>query len=204
MFLELAELLACPAEHEPTYCVVTSDEMHERRVVRGAVGCPVCEAEYPVVDGVVQFGTDPLLGSSSRADDLTVEEMPQPSDVHSLLGLDGPGGYVILLGSVARMAAELSHAMQGIHFVGVNAPPEVAESDILSLLSSERKIPLRSGSVRGAVVGREYSREPWLTEGARVLLKGRRLVVVDEDVEPPGVEQMASGHGLWVGQKTGS
>ena len=203
MFLELAELLACPAVHEPTYCVVSSDEMQGRRVVRGTVGCPSCEAEYPIVDGFVRFGTDPLLGRDSRADDLTVEEMPKALDVHALLGLEGPGGYVVLLGSVARMAADLSDAMRGVHFVGVNPPPEVVESEVLSLLCAERTVPLRSESVRGVVVGKEYCRAHWLEEGARVLLKGLRLVVADESVKVAGVEEMASGDGMWLGYKRG-
>jgi uncharacterized protein YbaR (Trm112 family) len=201
MFIELAELLECPTDHEPTYCVLTSDEMRGRRVVRGAVGCPICESEYRIVDGVAEFGPDPLLGRHSKADDLTKEEMPQPSDVAALLALEGPGGYVALLGSMARIAPSLSEAMPGIHFVGVNAPPDVHESDVLSLLQSEKSIPLRSSSVRGVAVGPEYSGETWLSDATRVLLQGLMLVVAAESSDVEGVRQLAVGRGLWLGQK---
>ena len=202
MFVELTDVLLCPNAHDQTHCVLTTEEVRGRRVVGGVVGCPICEREYPIVDGVVQFGPDPLLKVGSRGDDLTVEEMPEPGDVQALLGLVGAGGYVVLLGSVARLAGELAGSMPGSHFVAVNPPPEVHESESLSVLRAECSIPIRSRAVRGVVVGREYARELWLGEASRVLLDGLNLVVAATDVEIPGVEQVAVGRSLWVGRKT--
>jgi hypothetical protein len=153
------------------------------------------------VGGVVQVGPDPLLKEGSRADDLTVEEMPEADDVRALLGLTGVGGYVVLVGSAARVAVELAASMPGVHFVAVNPPPEVHESDTLSVLQAEDSIPLRSSAVRGVVVGKEYARDQWMGEAGRVLLKGLNLIVAATDVEIPGVEKMAIGRGLWVGRR---
>lgn len=201
MFIELADLLLCPCAHEPTYCVITSNEMRGRRVVRGVVGCPVCERQYPIIDGVVAFGPDPLLGAGCRSDDLTTEEMPEAGDLQALLGLSGPGGYVVLIGSVARVAEQLAGAMSGVHFVALNPPPEISESETLSVLQAGDSIPIRSSTVRGVVVGREYAREPWLSEAGRVLLKGRNLVVAEDDLEIPSIDEVAVGKGLWVGRR---
>jgi uncharacterized protein YbaR (Trm112 family) len=202
MFIELAEFLRCPTKHEPAFCVIAPAEMKDCRVLSGAVGCPICEEEYPIADGVVRFGPDPLLGQGSRSDDLTVEEMPSARSIWSLLALGSPGGYVVLVGSPARLAEALADEMDGIHYVGINAPPDVHSSAELSLLTATASIPLRSGICRGTVVGREYAEEPWLNEGARVALKGSRLVVVREDVEVANMNCRAVGRGLWVGDKT--
>jgi len=94
--------------------------------------------------------------------------------------------------------------MGGVHFVGVNAPPEVAASPALSLLAHPEKIPLRDAMARGVILGAEHATAPWVAEGTRVLLDGLRLIVVSEQVAAPGLEQLAVGRGLWVGQKTGT
>ena len=94
--------------------------------------------------------------------------------------------------------------MGGIHFVGVDPPPDVEESLVLSLLRASETIPLRPSMARGVVLGADRAGAPWLDEAQRVLLRGRRLVV--EGGIPPqlsGVKALASGDGLWVGEKTG-
>lgn len=201
MFIELAELLRCPIVHEETYCVLSSSETEGRNVIRGVVGCPVCKAEYDVVDGIVEFGVDPLLGQYSRSDDITVEELPQAELVAALLGASGGAGYVVLVGSVTRLAQDLSDRIDVVSFVGINAPPDVKESSVLSLLRSKATIPLRSSMARGVVVGKEYAADPWLEEGARVIMKGSRLVVVVEQAAVEGVVKLTADRGLWVGQK---
>jgi hypothetical protein len=122
--------------------------------------------------------------------------------LQALLDLGGPGGYVVLLGSAARHAEGLAGVMGGIHFIGINAPPDVAELPVLSLLESERVIPLRTGVARGVVVGAELAHTPWVAEAVRVLLARRRVVIEsDQPTPPPGVARLASGNGVWVGEK---
>jgi hypothetical protein len=93
--------------------------------------------------------------------------------------------------------------MGGIHFVGVDPPPDVEESLILSLLRAPEMIPLRPSMARGVVLGVDRAGPPWLDEAQRVLLRGRRLVIEgDFPQQLPGVKGLASGDGLWVGEKT--
>ncbi|UCD25501.1 MAG: hypothetical protein JSW51_06195, partial [Gemmatimonadota bacterium] len=165
----------------------------------GVVGCPVCKREYEINEGVVQFGPDPLLGRSSRSDDITVEEIPDPEIVQALLALQLEGGYVVLVGSVTRLANQLAERIGEVHFVGVNPPPDVTESTVLSLLQSDSKIPLKAGRARGCVIGEEYAEEPWLTEAGRVLMTGQRMVVANESATVSGVNPIVADRGLWVG-----
>ncbi len=199
MFIELSEFLRCPEPHEETFCVVAPDEMVGRMITRGVVGCPVCRREYPIEDGVVRFGA----GHPEPVGDPGGAPPPDPDVVQALLGLGGPGGFVVLVGTAGRLAGPLAERMGGIHFVGTNPPPDVAASPALSLLVHPTRIPLRNAMARGVMLGAEYAAEPWIAEGTRVLLNGLRLVVVGEAVVAPDLERLAVGRGLWVGQKIG-
>jgi hypothetical protein len=108
----------------------------------------------------------------------------------------------VLVGDAARHATGLAALMGGVHFIGVNAPPDVAELPVLSLLRSAAAIPLRQSIARGVVIGADVAGAPWLAEGRRVLLPGRRWVVESETVElPEGITKLVGGQGLLVGEK---
>jgi len=197
--IELTELLRCPERHEEGYLVMSTGEMLGRMVRSGMLGCPACGKEYPIVRGVAHFSrpsgepTHPVSRISHPADAQTLQ---------ALLDLSGPGGYVLLLGSAAHHAVGLAGLMAGIHFVGVNAPDDVEELPVLSLLACEAMIPVRQTVARAAIVGPDRLGAAWLAEARRVLLPGRRLVIESERVAAPaGLTQLALGHGLFVAER---
>jgi len=204
MHIELTEMLRCPEPHREEFLVLSMGEMSGRMVRAGIVGCPVCQREYEIVEGIVYFERremrDERRVTTAHRSSL-ISHLSDPQTLQALLDLSGPGGYVVLLGSASRYAVGLAALMGGIHFLGVNPPPDAEELPILSLLVSEKKIPLRDAMARGVVVGNESSSAPWLAEVRRVLLPGRRLVVENETVKPEGFTQLATGQGLFVGEK---
>lgn len=205
MHIELTEMLRCPEDHREEFLVLSTSEMNGRMVWIGIVGCPVCHRDFEIIDGIVDF-TEVITGARPQR---AVRRTPapdspvilDPQSLQALLDLGGPGGYVVLIGSATRLAEGLAGVMGGIHFVGINAPPDVEELPVLSLLQSDRVIPLRQGMARGVVVGAELAKTTWVGEGVRVLLRGRRLVVEDEEAAPAGLAQLAAGQGVWVGEK---
>src|SRR5437016_11719539 len=205
-------MLRCPEPHEENVLVMSTGEMRGRMVRSGILGCPVCHREYPIVTVLVHFSG----GEGTPLRDKNTQSLPgvpsPPSSLpalavdaqtlQALLDLSGPGGYVVLVGSAARHAVGLAGLMGGIHFVGIDAPAEVEELPILSLLACETVIPLRRAMARAVVVGPERASPPWIGEAMRVLLRGRRLVIEDEDASAPaGLKQLAVGQGLWVGER---
>lgn len=193
-------MLRCPAAHEDSVLVMSTGEMLGRMVRSGLLGCPVCQREYPIVRGVVQFAGPAAHRAGAAAPPPAARA--DAATLQALLDLSGPGGYVVLVGSAARYAVGLAALMGGIHFVGVNAPPDVEEQPVLSLLAGAPTIPLRSAMARSVVVGADASVAPWLGEASRVLLPGRRAVIEDETLAPPaGIARLAVGQGLWVGEK---
>ncbi len=205
MHIELTEMLRCTEDHREEFLVLSTSEMNGRMVNLGVVGCPVCHREFEIIDGIVDF-TEVISGElQQRAVRRTpVQPTPavDPQSLQALLDLGGPGGYVVLVGSAGRHAESLASLMGGIHFIGINAPADIEELPILSLLQTDQVIPLRSAMARGAVVGAELARTPVVGEAARVLLRGRRLVIESEQPTlPQSVQQLAVGQGLWVGEK---
>jgi hypothetical protein len=191
-------MLRCPEAHEEGFLVMSTGEMLGRMVRSGMLGCPVCGKEYPIVRGVAHFSGK----GKGEAGNVQDDRATIPATLQALLDLSGPGGYVLLLGSAARHAVGLAALMGGIHCVGVNAPDDVEELPVLSLLACEAMIPLRQTVARAAVVGRDRLGAKWLAEARRVLLPGRRLVIESESVTaPPGLTQLALGHGLFVGER---
>ncbi|MEE8135182.1 MAG: hypothetical protein V3T56_08985 [Gemmatimonadales bacterium] len=192
MFIELAEHLACPVGHdEQAHCILIPDEIVDRMVVRGTVACPICRTEFPVANGIVRFG-DPSFPEATGA-------VPSADIVQALLDLSGPGGYVVLLGSAAVLAEELASLQPGVHMVTVN-DPQAENAKGSSCLYTEEMIPLRNRVACGVVVGSEYTTAVWLSDAARVLLRGRRLVGLDNAPMPEGVDTLVTGDGVTVGE----
>src|SRR5262245_9777105 len=202
MHIELTELLRCPEPHREEMLVLSTGEVRDRMVRSGLVGCPVCHKEYPISRGIVDF----RRSKEHVLQDTYVAPSPLPSadaaQLQALLELSGPGGYVVLVGAAARHGAQLSGLMPGIHFVGVNAPADIEELVVLSLLYATEQIPMRSAVARGVVVGADLATSPWLVDAHRVLLRGRRFVVENEEPELPiGLVKLAAEAGVWVGEK---
>ncbi len=208
MHIELTEMLRCPEAHREEMLVLSTGEMKDRMVRSGLVGCPVCHAEYPIARGIVNFrrSKERVAKESSGPRPAYAPPSPLPAadaaHLQALLELSGPGGYVVLVGAAVRQAPRLSSLMQGIHFIGINPPPDMEEQPTLSLIYANEKIPLRTAVARGVVVGADLATSPWLVEAHRALLRGRRFVVEIEEPELPiGLVKLAAEHGLWVGEK---
>ena len=197
-------MLRCPEPHADGFIVLSTGEMLGRSVRSGIAGCSICHREYVIKDGVVDFGGGTGTGDRGMVVPLPIPHSPVPdaATLQALLDLSGPGGYVVLVGSAARHAGGLAALMAGVHFIGVNAPPDAVELPGLSLVRAATTIPLRQTIARGVVVGVDYAHAPWLAEARRVLLPGRRWVVESENVElPEGITKLAAGQGLSVGAK---
>jgi uncharacterized protein YbaR (Trm112 family) len=195
MFIELTDHLRCPADHEEGFLVLLPERMEGRSVRSGHLGCPVCGRTFPLADGVLDTGDVPAPGVGSGtildADALT-----------ALVGLHGPGGYLTLVGAVASLWSDVAQLNPGVALVAVNPPAEVSDTPTLSVLRGAR-LPIKSGSMRGVVLGRSFAEDPyWIREAARVVLPGLRVVGEGRDPAPELVELVASADGVWVGVKS--
>ncbi|MGH7531913.1 MAG: hypothetical protein ACREL4_01370, partial [Gemmatimonadales bacterium] len=147
MFIELTDHLRCPADHDESYLVLLPEVADGRSVRTGTLGCPVCQAEYRIEDGVVRF--------APRVEGTDAETTISAPALHALLGLTGPGGYAALVGDVTSLAMALTRSVPGVHFAAVRPVAGLVGSREVSLIDADR-LPFKRGSMRGVVLGAGY------------------------------------------------
>jgi uncharacterized protein YbaR (Trm112 family) len=191
MFIELTDHLRCPEDHEEAFLVLLPDRLEGRSVIAGTLGCPVCDRRFELRDGVLDTGGAPPPPADGGA--LT------PEALTPLAGLNGPGGYLVLVGAPAARWQDVTPLVPGVGLVAVNPPLSVRGEDAVSVLRGSR-LALKAASMRGVVLGAPFGGDPaWVREAARVVLPGLR--VVGEGATPGAdvIDLMASADGVWVG-----
>jgi uncharacterized protein YbaR (Trm112 family) len=190
MFIELTDHLRCPADHAESYLVLLPDRMHARSVREGRLGCPVCGRTYSLANGILDLG--------GEIPDAPGSTLLEPEALTALVGLSGPGGYLVLVGSPADRWPEVSELNPGVGLVAVNPGPEIAEAPGISIIRSAL-LPLKTRSMRGVVLGSPYGGDPrWIADAVRVVLPGLRIAGEGE-IPSSGIDLMASAGGVWVG-----
>ena len=191
MFIELTDHLRCPEDHEESFLVLLPDQVENRSVRAGQLGCPVCGRTFAVVDGVLDVGGAPE-GS-------TDDPGPDAEALTALVGLNGPGGYLVVVGEPGRAWRALAERNQGVGLVLMNPPAGVRDEPGVSVLRGGR-LPLKSRTMRGAVLGAGYGGEAaWVADAARVVLPGLRVVGQGPEPASDLIDLMASAGGVWVG-----
>ncbi len=191
MFIELTDHLRCPRGHAESYLVLLPQRMEGRSVREGRLGCPVCGNTLSLADGVLDLGDGPP--------DPPASTLLQPDPLTALVGLNGPGGYLVLVGRPADAWRAVAELNLGVGLVAVNPGPQVTDEEGISVLRSG-SLPLKSHSMRGVVLGAPYGDDPhWVVEGARVVLPGLRVAGEGGVPDSAALELMASAGGVWVG-----
>lgn len=193
MFIELTDHLRCPAPHDESFLVLLPDAVENRQVRSGTLGCPVCNATYPIAEGIVRFGPP-----SDRAP-VRPPAPPPVAGLAAFLGLSGPGGYVALVGDVAALARDLAAAVPGVHLAAIDPPPGTLGSDRVSVLEAP-SIPVKSRQLRGVILGSGFGDDAaWVGEGIRVVLPGLRVVGAGAAPVRDDLQVLAAADGWWVG-----
>ena len=201
MFIELIDALRCIRAHEDSWLVGAFDEMRGRDVVTGTLGCPVCEASYPIVDGIARFG-EPAAAHSAA---LPVNDSPEDGlRLGALLDLTGGRGLVTLAGEWGAAAPALAALLDEVQLLLVNATPDVLRPALASgasALVTPDAIPLAGGAARGVALGSVTSSAPMLASAVRALAGGGRLVAPVTVPVPDGVTVRARDETLWVAER---
>ncbi len=194
MFIELTDHLRCPADHDEAFLVLLPDLVEGRSVRTGTLGCPICDRRFTLRDGVLDVG-----GALPAPAGAPGAALLRPDALAPIVGLGGPGGYLVLVGPPAAGWREVAELLPGVGLVAVNPPAEVADENGISVLRGGR-LPLKTNSMRGVVLGRPYAdARAWVSEAARVVLPGLRVVGEGADPPPEVIDLMASAEGVWVG-----
>lgn len=198
MFLELVDSLRCVRPHEDSWLVARADEMEERHIVRGELGCPICAARYPVREGVVDFTAG---ASHPRA---VPAEQGLALRAAALLGLTEPGGMVVLAGEWSACAEELLSLTDDVQLLALDFAAGLESGGALSLARIGDVMPLAAGCARGIALDLEHSTGSQLSGAALALAPGGRLIGPASAPVPPMLQELARDERNWVAAKSAS
>lgn len=201
MFIELIDALRCIRPHEDSWLVGAFDEMQGRNIVAGTLGCPVCEASYPIVDGVARFGAPPAGGSFA----LEVRHTPEEAmRLAAMLDLVTGRGLVVLVGEWGVAARALSALAEDVQLLLANAPPDAVRAGLdagASALIAPDILPVAAASCRGVALGGAAASAAMLASATRALAAGGRLVAPAAAPIPEGMAELARDEQLWVAER---
>lgn len=194
MFIELVDRLVCPHEHERSWLVAAMDEVRDRDIVRGTLGCPVCRAEFPVENGIVRFA-DVALPPARHADSddaVRLAAALELTDARLVAVLHGRWGE---LGPLVRTVSPAQLLL-------VNAPAQVSHEHGLSLLRAATS-PIGPATVDALALDDRDDRAMRVSLLDALRPGGRVLARVAVPV-PEGVQEIARDADVWVGEKKGA
>jgi hypothetical protein len=195
VFIELVDTLRCPVAHEETWLVAAVSAYHGRFIARGALGCPVCHAQFRVDEGAVTFAEP-----RERPGTVRVPTADEVGRAQALLGLSEPGGTVALVGHAANLVHELEEVSQ-VAILLVN-PAGIVPRPGLSVVWCRESVPLAAGSLRGVMVG-EGTASALLPSLVRALRPRGRLVAPVGLAVPLDIVELARDGVEWVGERQG-
>jgi uncharacterized protein YbaR (Trm112 family) len=194
MFIELVDALRCPVPHEESWLVAAAVRMEARHIVEGTLGCPVCSAEYPIHDGVVDFRrSDGAIVAERVAGDAE-----QAMRMAALLNLSDAQGFAVLLGAWGAQAHELA-SMVETPIVVVDPPLDVVGAPGVSVLRCDGVVPLAIGAARAMAID-DSSDERVASAVRATRAKGRVLAPLSVPV-PAEVTELARDETMWVGER---
>lgn len=176
MHILLTDILSCPECGPPYGLIVLSDTLDERRVIEGALGCPNCEKRFPIRKGVAHLEGESEGEGRGLARAEATGVAPDPGfgvRLAGLLGLERPGGFVLVAGPAAALAGTVSDLVDGIEIVADARYPGEGEASRVYLGA---RLPFFGGKLRGVWLSGDAA-DAWLEEAARVLHPTGRLVL---------------------------
>ena len=187
MHLLLTDRLSCARCGPEFGLILLADQMRDRRVLEGVLGCPNCRDRYPIAGGFGDLRAPPrrelprgLAGAPGERLSEEGERLP------ALLGLTQGPGTLLLVGGPAAHGAIVGSLLDDVQVVGLDADlvawPEEPE---WSRIVGGPGLPFFSRTLRGVVADGRLGRT-WIEEAARVAAPKSRVVIVQAPPAAPG------------------
>lgn len=193
MFVELIEILRCPRDHDETALIVSTTRTVDRHILDGVLGCPVCHAEFPIVNGVARFAeTNPSPAAESPSDEAAMR-------LAAFLELVDARGFAILFGRWGAHADRLRRIAE-TSVVLVN-PGATVVGDVAGTIITGERLPLAAGSARAAALD-DSTGDAQADSAVRTVRQGGRVLGPVTRNVPNGLRELARDERLWVAEKT--
>lgn len=205
MHIEFIDLLRCPRPHAETWLVASFSRMDGRIVVDGRLGCPVCDANYAIRNGVATFepadtGPEAISTDGNGGGDVSSDDVIR---LAAMLRLSRPGMLVLLAGTRAPMSHKLA-ALTSCRVLTLNAvPAAITDSEAVASITAGSTIPVASLSLDGVALDSTASQAEFSTDVARVVKPGGRLVAPSSFSLPANFRELARDDSHAVGESIG-
>lgn len=201
MHVELADLLRCRVAHAETTLVLMAERTHERVVLDGVLGCPVCGAEYVIEAGVVYFGTPHIAATAeSPASDMEGAAM-RAAALLNVVDRTSTVGFVGTALALVRAVQDIVPA-RCLVFDAPDAANAVTwhargEAPMAVIALDRGALPLAAGTLSGLWVAQGEPAELLPALRARGRIAAPRAIAL-----PPGVAELARDDEGWVAERT--
>ncbi len=204
MYVELIDALRCPRPHADSWLVAAVLETRDRCVVRGALGCPECRAEYRVHGGVAAFDQAPGPPAGARpgaapAGAALDDPHGEALRLAALLGLTSPGGLVAVAGAWDAAVDALVATADVRVLVVEPAAPYAAREPVGAVTGAW--LPVAAASLRGVALDEATAAPERLAAAAAALRPGGRLVAPAAAPLPDGARELARDARHWVAER---
>lgn len=189
MFIELIDLLRCPAPHRDSWLVARMDRVVDRRIIDGALGCPVCRAEYRIDEGIVYFAAVSPAAATSPEAHVAMR-------LAAGLGLTGANSVALLQGGWGAHG-RLVHALGPAQLLLLNPPSDAASEDGVSILRADG-VPLAAATVDAVAV--EASASEALRRGVIRAVKTGGRVISQSALSDGDLSEVLAADGVWIGE----
>jgi uncharacterized protein YbaR (Trm112 family) len=208
MHILLTDILTCPRCGPAFGLILQADEMRDRHVVEGRLGCPNCRESFVVSSEVADLGGRGGLGMVSGEQE---GDGAEPSEaafrVAALLGVADAPVMVLLAGFEPALVAEVAALLPNAQVVASAPSGAAGLPPGPSWAWTAGGLPFRDGALRGVALGGGAA--SLLPEAVRVLARGARLVLdpapaeARERVEEAGLELLLEEAGVMVASSQG-
>lgn len=209
MHLELVELLRCPVNHGAGVLVASADEIENRYIKSGVLGCPECFAEYSVRDGETHF-VEPLSPVASDDDERREIDRDSAMRLAAQVGLSAGRTVFALIGFSVEMALAMREIVAARMLV-FNAPSLRAPSaEILTSASQVAPLgvarcgdvlPLTARKFDGIAFAPSVHTAALLDQAVNALRPGARLVAPAHAIVPAGMRELVRDDRVWVAER---
>ncbi len=191
MFVELIELLRCPNTHDETPLIAAAERTENRYVVQGTLGCPVCRAEFRIIDGVAHFGAAPPTPLQAPDAELALR-------LAAFLELHEARRPALLCGTLASQADQVAR-IASVPLVLLNAPDD-APGDAVANIRTDTAFPFAAGALHAAALDDAMPRA--LADAvARSVRSGGRIAGPSSLPLPEGAREIVRDDRMWVAEK---
>ena len=192
MFIELIDAIRCPADHPPSSLVAAFDEVVDRDVVSGMLGCPVCRSEFQIRNGDLWLVTTAMPSPATRA----LNPGEDALRLAASLDLRGETGFAILRGAWCALADRIAD-ISPTHLVLLDPPLNTPRGLGRSVVHAGGTVPFSPATAVAATIdddARAYALS------VAVKPKGRLVGPINVEL-PRDAKELVRDDRWWVAEK---